>query len=70
MNKILSSQTKELTFVLQGLTDYNIDFVYHKKANKLSFCSRRQKKMRWRTKVYVIQKGSTLKITKGTTLEI
>ena len=64
MNKLFLSHIKELTFVLQALNGYNINFAYHKKTSKLSFCSRGI------LKVYIIQKGSTLKIQKGSTLKI
>ena len=63
MNKLFLSHIKELTFVLQALNGYNINFAYHKKTSKLSFCSRGI------LKVYIIQKGSTLKIKKGSTLK-
>ena len=33
MNKLLLSDIKESTFVFQALTDYDIDFVYCKKAS-------------------------------------
>ena len=67
MNKLFLSHIKELTFVLQALNGYNINFAYHKKTSKLSFCSRGI------LKVYIIQKikkGSTLKIQKDSTLKI
>ena len=41
MNKLLLlSRIKDLTFVFKSSTEYNIDFIYHKKKCELSFCSR------------------------------
>ena len=64
MHKLLLSHIKKLTFVLFALSDYNIDFVYHKKASELGFCSRGEKRMYWgtnRLKICIMRKGSTLK---------
>ena len=64
MHELLLSHIKKLTFVLFALSDYNIDFVYHKKASELGFCSRGEKRMYWgtnRLKIFIMRKGSTLK---------
>ena len=38
MNKILQlSRIKGLIFVLKSLTEYNIDFIYHKKSKRTNF---------------------------------
>ena len=58
--------------LLSHICAYNIDFVSRKKASKLSFCSRGWKMMHWERnglKVYIIEKSSTLKIQKGSTLK-
>ena len=36
--RLLFSCIKELTFMLQSSTGYNVDFVYRKKARELNFC--------------------------------
>ena len=41
MNELLMlPQIKSLVFVLKSSTEYNVDFIFQKKAVELSFCSR------------------------------